>query len=313
MHAPRRLEATRSLCKSYTVDEADFSQGQSGKPTYVLGQHAIQSQSLPVLARQCVSDQHPDEICTSGCLVDVVTDFLANYAQRQLEVFSRETGFSGLEPLLPTDSQSHAVIPFFAGDQPLFLLVASVSRFSHVLQGGDTNFLRSLGHILRAQILQARVVEADAAKTRFMSSISHELRTPMHGVLGNLQLLHDAFESGDIAEAKTLLGHADASGHALQRILNDVLDFGTITQGRLSLAKNTQIDLGSVVLSVARICQAGMHAAKRDNVEIRVQMEERDWTANLDDAGFQRCVIADYLGFGTADKQNPLQRVDKRH
>jgi len=218
----------------------------------------------------------------------MVIDFLTSYAKRPLEIFNRETGSSGLEASLPTDSQSHAALPFFAGDQPLFLLVASVSRFSHVLQGGDTNFLRSLGHILRAQILQARVIEADAAKTRFMSSISHELRTPMHGVLSNLQLLHDAFESGDLAEAKTLLRHADVSGHALQRILNDVLDFGSITQGRLSLAKNSVIDLGSVILSVARICQAGMNSVKQHKVEIRVEIEERDWTANIDDAGFQR-------------------------
>lgn len=217
-------------------------------------------------------------------------DFLESYTRRPLEIFSGENGTSGLEAFLSQDTQSHAAIPFFGGDQPLFLLVASISHFSHILQGGDTTFLRSLGNILRAQVLQARVVEADAAKTRFVSSISHELRTPMHGVLGNLQLLHDAFDAGDLVEAKTLLGHADASGHALQRILNDVLDFGTITHGRLSLAKNTMVDLGSVMLSVARICEAGMHALKRDKVKIWVEMEERDWTANVDDAGFQRYV-----------------------
>lgn len=85
-----------------------------------------------------------------------------------------------------------------------------MSRFAHILRGGDTNFLRSLGHILRAQVLQARVVEANAARTRFMSSISHELRAPMRGVLSNLHLLHGAFDSGDTVEVKTILENADA-------------------------------------------------------------------------------------------------------
>jgi len=71
---------------------------------------------------------------------------------------------------------------------------------------------------------------ASAQKTRFLSRMSHELRTSLNGVLGMAQALsHDASLGGrQRRQAETL----DQAGRHLLAIVNDVLDIARIEAGR---------------------------------------------------------------------------------
>jgi hypothetical protein len=82
---------------------------------------------------------------------------------------------SGLEPYLPVGTLSHLVVPLFTVDKPVFLILASSTRSQYTFPAADISIVRSIGSILRAKAIQNRVLEADAAKTAFLSSISHEL------------------------------------------------------------------------------------------------------------------------------------------
>lgn len=73
---------------------------------------------------------------------------------------------------------------------------------------------------------------ASEAKSNFLSIISHELRTPMNGVLGAAQLL-DGLPMTKAAHH--LVGVIRDSGEDLLALLNDVLDFAKIEQERLDL------------------------------------------------------------------------------
>jgi len=78
--------------------------------------------------------------------------------------------------------------------------------------------------------------EASNAKTQFLTNISHELRTPMNGILGMTELLrgmHLDKESADYVE--TLY----SSSHALLTLLNDLLDFNKIETGTFSLVEDS--------------------------------------------------------------------------
>nr|WP_249136482.1 hybrid sensor histidine kinase/response regulator [Bradyrhizobium tropiciagri] len=73
---------------------------------------------------------------------------------------------------------------------------------------------------------------ANAAKSRFLAVISHELRTPMNGVLGVLQLL-DTKERDP--EQRRLLDIANASGDTLIKLIDTILDYARLEAGTEAL------------------------------------------------------------------------------
>ena len=73
---------------------------------------------------------------------------------------------------------------------------------------------------------------ANEAKSRLMATISHELRTPMNGVLGMTELL---LSSGLDARQRTFALAVQRSGEHLMSLVNDVLDLARAESGRLEL------------------------------------------------------------------------------
>ena len=74
--------------------------------------------------------------------------------------------------------------------------------------------------------------EAARAKTEFLANISHELRTPMNGILGMTEL---ALDTQLDAEQREYLLTVQSSGTALLRLISDLLDFSKTDSGRLQL------------------------------------------------------------------------------
>jgi signal transduction histidine kinase len=74
---------------------------------------------------------------------------------------------------------------------------------------------------------------ANQAKSRFLANISHELRTPMNGIIGMTEL---ALETNLSNEQRSLLDTARNSALSLLQLLNDVLDFSEIEAQRVTLS-----------------------------------------------------------------------------
>lgn len=74
---------------------------------------------------------------------------------------------------------------------------------------------------------------ANQSKSIFLSQMTHELRTPMNGVLGMATLLNDTKLD---AEQQEMLTTLHSSGNALLTIINDILDFSKIEANKLELA-----------------------------------------------------------------------------
>ena len=70
------------------------------------------------------------------------------------------------------------------------------------------------------------------AKTQFLANISHELRTPMNGILGMAEL---ALDTQLDAEQRECLLVIQSSGSALLRLINDLLDFTRTESDTLAL------------------------------------------------------------------------------
>jgi len=90
---------------------------------------------------------------------------------------------------------------------------------------------------------------ASRAKSAFLATITHEMRTPMNGVLGMAEILLGTPMSAEQQEAVELI-RASATG--LLSLINDVLDFSRIEAGHVEL-DDQEFDLGAAARSVAAL------------------------------------------------------------
>jgi PAS domain S-box-containing protein len=97
---------------------------------------------------------------------------------------------------------------------------------------------------------RAAAEEANRAKSVFLRNISHELRTPMNGIIGTANLLLDetALMSAEQAEYIQLL---KLSADSLLTIITNMLNFSEIELGKLELA-NLAFDLRDSLDEVKR-------------------------------------------------------------
>ncbi|CAN5571641.1 hypothetical protein BH10CYA1_BH10CYA1_21500 [soil metagenome] len=92
----------------------------------------------------------------------------------------------------------------------------------------------------RKQVEEALLAARDEAlaaselKSQFVSNISHELRTPMSGVLGMTELL---LEMGLDSEQKELATYIYESAQNLLKVVNELLDFSRLEAGKLYITK----------------------------------------------------------------------------
>ena len=75
---------------------------------------------------------------------------------------------------------------------------------------------------------------ANEAKSQFLASISHDIRTPMNGVIGMLEALAETHLDPDQIEYQQV---ALGSATSLLRLINDILDFSKMQSGKLEIVE----------------------------------------------------------------------------
>ena len=73
---------------------------------------------------------------------------------------------------------------------------------------------------------------ANRAKSRFLAMVSHEVRTPLNGILGMADLLRDTALT---PEQTTYVKAVKTSGDTLLSLIDEILDFSKIEAGRIDL------------------------------------------------------------------------------
>jgi len=75
--------------------------------------------------------------------------------------------------------------------------------------------------------------QASAAKTEFLSRMSHDIRTPLNAIIGFTDMSLE--DPGISAPVRNYLGKAEASSKFLLSLINDILNMSRIESGRLAL------------------------------------------------------------------------------
>src|SRR5207249_2122005 len=92
--------------------------------------------------------------------------------------------------------------------------------------------------------------KANLAKSEFLSSMSHELRSPLNAILGFAQLMESDATPATPSQ-KSSIDEILRAGWYLLELINEILDLAQIESGRLSLSKEPTA-LADVLLE----CQA---------------------------------------------------------
>ena len=126
---------------------------------------------------------------------------------------------------------------------------------------------------------------ANEAKSRFLSNISHEIRTPINAVLGfDEMILRESNDSTVIQYAKDI----QSSGKTLLALINDVLDFSKIEAGKLEIIP-VEYELRSLINDVVNMARV---RAVEKNLEMIVNVEEEiPHVLFGDEVRIKQCII----------------------
>jgi signal transduction histidine kinase/ActR/RegA family two-component response regulator len=143
-------------------------------------------------------------------------------------------------------------ISFYGAISALAYLVQSGLDVLHTSRG--TRELIRLRYELAGVAEQRAIALATAnhageAKLRFLTRMSHEMRTPLHGILGTVRLLKRRHTMND---DRVLLEITERSGSHLLRLIENVLDFAKAGNGGVKLS-DRPYDCASVVRDVAEM------------------------------------------------------------
>ncbi len=83
--------------------------------------------------------------------------------------------------------------------------------------------------------MQKEAQAANRAKSLFLANMSHDIRTPMNGIIGMVRL---ALETELTRKQEQYLRHIQTSADGLLGLLNDILDFSRIEAGQLTLEQH---------------------------------------------------------------------------
>lgn len=148
-------------------------------------------------------------------------------------------------------------------------LRASLESLNSVL----ARLRRQSGEIERQNSELAR---ANRMKSQFLAAITHELKTPLNGILGFADLL-DAGLAGELSpQQRAYVGDILGAAQQLHGLVNRLLDLAQIDAGKQPLNPG-ETDLGILLRDVARAHEAAAHVRR-----ITMTVEETGVVARLD-------------------------------
>ena len=154
--------------------------------------------------------------------------------------------------------------------------VTERKRFEQALQ--ETN--------VELQSAKSAAEKANLAKSDFLSSMSHELRSPLNAILGFAQLMESAAPPPNRSQGDSI-GQILQAGWHLLKLINEILDLAVIESGKVSLSSEP-VSLAEVLSE----CQAMMDPqAQQRRIQMTFPKFEKPWFVKADRTRLKQIVI----------------------
>lgn len=120
----------------------------------------------------------------------------------------------------------------------------------------------NMSHKQMQNLNQARkeAIDANRSKSEFLSSMSHDIRTPMNAIMGMTEIAIK--NKNDPARVEDCLQKIKLSSKHLLGLINDVLDMSKIESGKMSM-NMTEISLRETMDDIVNIVQPQIKAKKQ--------------------------------------------------
>ncbi|MBQ3866639.1 MAG: response regulator [Clostridia bacterium] len=144
-------------------------------------------------------------------------------------------------------------------------LIGSISFGLLVLFLIDLIFIQSFNKKLRIAAREAE--EANKAKTDFLSTMSHDIRTPMNAIIGLTTIAQKKL--GDTEATGECLRKIGLAGNHLLTLINDILDISKVESGKLVLTPVTF----SLVETVENLVNLSQPMVKEKNIDFNFRID----------------------------------------
>src|SRR5690606_21111457 len=145
---------------------------------------------------------------------------------------------------LPDSALIRYSFQFGMAAEALLLAMALVGRVRSLRHAQA----RALAEKHEAEQANRALREADAFKTRLIGVASHDLRSPLTGILGFAEIIEEEAEEG--SEFREFAGVIRRDARRMLGLVNDLLETAALESGQIALNRAT-VDLGALVAEVA--------------------------------------------------------------
>ena len=143
-------------------------------------------------------------------------------------------------------------------------LVGIVTAGLLLLLGFNLIYMTQLNRQLKAAAAEAE--RANRAKTDFLSTMSHDIRTPMNAIIGLTTIAGKNPE--DTATVKESLRKINLASSHLLTLINDILDISKVESGKLNLSPVTF----SIVECAENLVNISQPMVKEKNIDFRFRV-----------------------------------------
>ena len=149
-----------------------------------------------------------------------------------------------------------------------WLLIIVVSAGLLILFLTDLIYTMSLNK--RLQVTAREAEYANKAKTDFLSTMSHDIRTPMNAIIGLTTIAEKNL--GDVESTEESLRKISLASNHLLTLINDILDISKVESGKLKLSPLTF----SIVETVENLVNISQPMIKEKNLEFSFHINQME-------------------------------------